>query len=254
MEAEQDPKGGSTTKNHLIVLVRLQALDRERDGNQRLVDQTDGIVEARRAELTRSEEALARAREELKKAKVAAHEAEVDLKSQTEEIQKLELQLNTAKTNQEYQALQTHIGKIKEASSREEEETLVLYERIEQQEEAVGRAEASVNKFAAEFEEFKQVCATDKTTAMSELSETDQRREALMSELPRDMRSDYERVREAREGVAIVPCEDRCCTGCGFTVKPNDVARMMAMNQLVHCDSCQRVLYIPQALQAEPDS
>ena len=253
MEAERDQGRASGPKEQLIILVRLQALDRERDGNDRLVEQTDGIVAARGAELERARAVLEKSAQELKAARIDAHGAEVDLKAQSDEINKLELQLNTAKTNQEYTALQNHIAKIRAAASKEEEETLVLYDRIEGLEARLAEGRDRVKTLEEEYEQFKQTCEADRRSALGELAQTDDRRAALLRELPENLSSTYERIRKVRDGMAVAACENRCCSGCGVRVKPNDLARMAAGTQIITCESCQRVLYLPQALKAQPE-
>lgn len=249
MEAARD-RDTAGPRRHLIVLVRLQSLDRERDANRRRVDQTAPLVAARRQKVDAAKAAQAQAQEELKRARMKAHEAEVDLREQSENIRRLELQLNTAKTNQEYQALQSHIGRIREQTASEEESTLALYEEIETREAAVARAAERLVALEREYQEFVATCESDSATAEAELAGTEDRRQALLDELPADIRATYERVRTAREGVAIVPSEDRCCSGCGVRIRPNDYARLMSASQIITCESCQRVLYLPEALSA----
>ncbi len=253
MEPERDLKTLDGPRRQLVVLVRLQRLDRERDVHERLISQTEPIIRAREKSLHDARELTKASYENLKHAKAKAHDAEVDLKANAERIQKLELQLNTAKTNQEFHALQSHINKLKSEAAAEEDSTLVLYDEIEHKENLVRRAEEKVKTLTAEFETFKKTCENDRDEAQKDLEETAERRQMLLAELPPDMRAEYERVRKARDGVAIVPCEDRTCSGCGFSVTPNDHARMMAASQIVHCDSCQRILYVPEALKAFPD-
>ncbi|MFH0944109.1 MAG: C4-type zinc ribbon domain-containing protein [Planctomycetota bacterium] len=253
MEAEPDPGATSGPKVRLIILIRLQALDRERDSNQRLVHQTEGLVAARGARLEQARKVIGESTTELGRAKIAAHEAEVDLKARSDEVRKLELQLNTARTNQEYTALQTHIGKLRDASSREEEDTLVLYDRIEKLAAQVAAAKQKADELERERDQFRKTCEEDRASALAELESTEDRRNGLLAELPPDLRSTYDRLRTAREGIAVVACESRCCSGCGVRVKPNDLAHMKAVSQIVYCESCQRVLYLPESLQARPE-
>ncbi|MBI4881087.1 MAG: hypothetical protein HY812_15735 [Planctomycetes bacterium] len=254
MEAERDPGSVGGPRRHLTVLVRLQDLDRERDSNQRLLGQTGGIVAARAELLDGARTAVAQVQEALKKARLAADEAELELRAHAEKVSKLELQLNTAKTNQEYQALQAHLAKVKGESSREEESTLALYERIEALEGDLARERERLRRLESEHQEFVLACERDRARAERELASTDERRAALLAELPRDLRASYERVRAARDGVAIVPCEERTCTGCGVSVSANEITRLLALSQIVYCDSCQRILYLADVLQVKSET
>ncbi len=253
MESERDPGAVGGPRRHLTVLVRLQDLDRERDSNERLLGQSGGIVAARAQLVDAARAAVAKAQEALKKARLAADEAELELRAHADKVRKLELQINTAKTNQEYQALQVHLAKVKGESDREEETTLALYERIEALEAELARERQRLGQLENEHREFVLACERDRERARRELASTDERRAALLAELPRDLRASYERVRAARDGVAIVPCEERTCTGCGVSVSANEITRLLALSQIVYCDSCQRILYLPDVLQVKSE-
>ncbi len=252
MQAESESSGGP--RQQLVLLVRLQTLDRERDAQRRLADQTEPLLAARRQKVDQAAAALAKARDDLKHARAKAHDAEVDLKAKSEQVRKLELQLNTAKTNQEFHALQTHIGKIRDEASEEEEKTLSLYDAIERQEGLVKDSEAGLDKLKAELAEFEEVCRKDREEALAEIAATDGRREQLAAELTADLRAEYEKLREARDGEVVTPCEDRSCGGCGVQLTPNDVAKILGCTTIIHCRSCQRILYAPEALKAQAES
>jgi len=252
MEPERESGDATSAAHQLLVLVRLQELDAERDNHQGLIDGTPVIVSKREQALNDARQALKTAESELTRARADAHEAEVDLRQATDEIQKAELQLNTAKTNQEYQALTTHIEKLKTQSSSREEDTLMLYERIEEREAAVIKERKALGALEAEFTEFVATCEKDKQDASADLGSTEERRRALLSKLNGELLDSYERVRVARDGTAVVSAEGKICSGCGINLKPNDMARLMGAREIVTCDSCQRILYLPEILPASP--
>jgi len=245
------PTGAVGPKEQLIVLVRLQKLDLERDRQQHLIDVAEPAVAKRKASLEKATAALEDSRTRLMHARANAHDAEVDLKAKGEQVAKLELQLNTAKTNQEFHALQTHMAKIREEASSEEEKTLVLYDAIEAQETSVKAADAALKTAEAEFAEFQKECDADKEEALKELAGTDARRANLLDEIPEDLAQDYEKLRPARDGQAVCAVEDRSCLGCGVGLTPNDMSKIVACTRIIHCGSCQRILYSPEALKAQ---
>lgn len=252
MQAEPKPMGGP--REQLVVLVRLQNLDRDRDRQKRLVDQTDPLLAARKQKITQAGALLEQARDDLKHGRAKAHDAEVDLKAKSEQVRKLEVQLNTAKTNQEYHALQTHISKIQVEASAEEEKTLALYDALERQEQLVADSKAALARLEAEFAEFEATCQADRQEALAEIAQTDGRREQLRSELDKDLWAEYEKLRAARDGEVIVPCEDKSCGGCGVHITPNDMAKILGCTTIIYCGSCQRILYAPEVLKAQADS
>lgn len=246
MQTERD-RGGEI-RRQLNVLVRLATLDRERDGGQSLIDRVPTLVGARRKEAEALLAAEGRAQEALTAARKAVDVAELDLRSRSEHIAKLELQLNTAKSNAEYQGLQSQIQRLRDESSRQEDETLAVYDRIETLESDLAAARARTKAKQAELADFEAVCQKDADEARSEIEATDERRASMLQDLPADVRATYERLREAREGVAIVPIEAGTCSGCGIALTPNTRARVLGCSAIITCDSCQRILYEPQSL------
>jgi len=65
----------------------------------------------------------------------------------------------------------------------------------------------------------------------------------MVDALPLDLRNQYEKTRPVRDGIAIVPLEGRCCSGCGVNVTPNEIQKLVNVATIVTCKSCQRILY-----------
>ncbi len=245
MEAGHEKIGFRRT---LIALVRLQALDKERDLSRRRVDQTPRVIAARAESVASVKAEHDRTAEEFKRARMDAHSREMELRARSDEVKKLELQLNTAKTNQEYQALTHHIKRLREESAKDEDTTLALYEEIERLQARVHDSEKKLKEAEASFQEFVKTCEQDRDLASGELAGTDAQRKSLTDELQPEIRETYETLRQARDGIAVVSLDGRICTGCGINLTPNNVARVLACREIVTCQSCQRVLYVPTAL------
>lgn len=240
---------GNETKRQLAVLVRLASLDKDRDANQRMIDRIPEMIKAREADYTAAQAAEQKAHDDQVLARKAVDEAELDLNSRGEQVTRLEVQLNTAKSNVEYQGLQSQIEKLREASSKQEDEILAFFDRIEALDKAIEAAAAVTAAKKKEFDEFVAVCKTDEVEARAELEKTNERRESMMTGLDADVQSTYEKVREAREGDPLAVLEGSSCSGCGMSLTPNTRSRVLGAASVVHCDSCQRILYAPQALQ-----
>jgi predicted nucleic acid-binding Zn-ribbon protein len=251
MQSEREPGEAKGARHHLLVLVRLQELDKERDEHEGLIQGVPRLLEQRERRVEEARQAQRVAEENLKRARIAAQEREVDLRAATDDIKKTELQLNTAKTNQEYQALTHHLAKLRTESASKEDETLKLYETIEGLEAVVDRERQRVKQADGEYQEFVAACDRDKKQATSELGSTDERRRALLADLPPELLDTYNRVREARAGIAVVSAAGRLCAGCGMNLKPNDMARLMGGREILSCETCQRILYLPEALPAK---
>lgn len=248
MDGATSPSTPKTPKQLLTVMIRLQDLDRQRDKNTNLirtagemVKQRQRDVEARRADVKRAEEALVNA-------KKTAAAVELELKSKAANIQKLEMQQNTAKTNQEYQALASHIQRVRQEVAKEEDAGLAFYETITTCEKQLAAARKNAEDAETKAREFAIACGKDIEEANREIGATEDKRKALLSELPIETAEQYEKLRGAREGVAIVALDGRSCGGCGVLATPNEVSKLVSASSIVTCKSCQRILYSTAAI------
>lgn len=232
-----------TTKQILQQLIRLQKLDTERDKAAKSIETSAELVKAREkiVEKRRAEQKIAET--QLIDAKKAAAVVELELKSKAANIAKLEGQASTARTNQEYQALLGHVGKLKEEVSREEDAGLANYDRIAECEKTLAAVKNAVAAAEKEWHEFSAVCEKEAADSKNELAATDAKRAAMVEALPLELRNQYEKTRPVRDGIAIVPLEGRCCSGCGVNVTPNEIQKLVNVATIVTCKSCQRILY-----------
>ena len=56
-------------------------------------------------------------------------------------------------------------------------------------------------------------------------------------------RAEFQRIFQARGGVAVAPVENDACTGCRTRIRPA-LAQQLKRGELVFCESCRRILYI----------
>ncbi|MBL8769252.1 MAG: hypothetical protein JNL94_17905 [Planctomycetes bacterium] len=238
----------SSALARLAILVRLQALDRERDGKREFTDGLPRILAARRQAVADLEAKVAKSADAVMHSKSTARQRELDLKSKTAEIQKLELQLNTAKTNQEYQALTQHIQRLREATGREEEDTLGLYDEITKLEAGLAKEKEALAAASKEFDAYQAACERDREATLLEIGQTDGARADLIARLPRDVVETYERLRAGNGGVAVCALDVRTCSGCGMMLTLNDQAKVLGGRELVPCRACSRILYDKTAI------
>jgi predicted nucleic acid-binding Zn-ribbon protein len=246
---EPSAEGASSSAlARLATLVRLQALDRERDGKREFTDGLPRILAARQQAVNALESKVAASTEAVMHAKSTARQRELELKSKTAEIQKLELQLNTAKTNQEYQALTQHIQRLREATGREEEDTLGLYDDITRLEAALVKEKEALAQAQKEFAAYQEACERDREATLLEIGQTDGVRTEYLAKLPRDVVETYERLRAGNGGVAVCALDVRTCSGCGMMLTLNDQAKVLGGRELVPCRACGRILYDKTAI------
>jgi len=202
-------------------------------------------VAAHRASVAQLEADLAAAKDLVTQTRKAADSKQVDIKAQEERIHKWEGQLNSAKSNQEYQTLQEQIAAGRMAASVLEDETLDLLGRVDEYAAEVGRHAQRVEAGKAELAKGEtNVAATGKT-----LRAEVERLEADLAEaerrLPGEFKSDYQRVVSAKGAEGLAPMEDGVCLGCGQSTTLQMQADLRA-SKPVFCKSCGVLLYLPE--------
>ena len=231
-------------------LVRLREMDEKLQHLEQRLQDGPRILGLRKAELDTAHEAVERQKEEIRNCKLASKERENELKKKEEEIKKQEVHLLTTKkmSNEEYQAHQAEIKRLKQEAGELEEAILLSFDRVEEAERGLTALEREMAARREEYEVFGKEVEKDMAAYEEEIAALKKEREALAETVDFEALKVYERVRSARDGVAVVPVEGNNCGGCHMTVTPNDLARLQGLQDIVLCKSCQRILYLPDTI------
>jgi len=212
------------------------------------------------AELRRLPEELNRRRSEIDGRIARLDELDLELRGLRTKIKEIEDQTTidrqrlrkvegqAAKSRQDaalLAAFQHEMRSIKRIISEAEEEGLGLVERADALSQ---ECEALRAEIAGEEETFAELSAN----VERELADARRRRDELSAErksrlttaIDPDVMSRYQRLVQAREGVALAELEGRVCQGCYMSVPPNIFVRLSRGNELVQCPSCDRILYL----------
>jgi hypothetical protein len=223
-------------------LIRLQALESERDTGRKAIDAVPARREAIEARLAEREGAVAAARQRVAENQAARRAIEKDLAVVQGRLSKFKDQLMEVKTNKEYTAMQHEIATATAEVRRFED---ALLERMVEADELTAALKADERELAAaKVETAKQVAALDAEQQSLEraLEEAGTRRNALAAEMSPDLLAQFEQVRVKR-GTAVVEARDGHCTVCHVRLRPQ-VYNQIRLNTEIHkCDSCGRVLY-----------
>ena len=223
-------------------LIRLQALESERDAARRTLDAIPGRREAIEARLSEREAAVVSAKQRVTDNQVARRAIEKDLAVVQGRLSKFKDQLMEVKTNKEYTAMQHEIAAATADVRRFED---ALLERMVEADELTSALKNEERELAvARTEVAGELAALDAEAAVVErsLDAAAGRRDALAREMSADVLALFEQVRIKR-GTAVVEARDGHCTVCHVRLRPQ-VYNQIRLNTEVHkCDSCGRVLY-----------
>jgi predicted nucleic acid-binding Zn-ribbon protein len=158
-------------------------------------------------------------------------------------LDKAQSKLPNVKNNKEYEAVLKELDVLKKNVADGESKISELQETVtacQTRADELGSTEAGLVSKLKQKETEK---ADSDTDANSELSGLKTQRDAAQTDIKRSILSKYERVRNARNNLAIVRVIEETCTGCYIKVPPQLYVDVKKGKALYQCPNCQRFLY-----------
>jgi predicted nucleic acid-binding Zn-ribbon protein len=202
-------------------------------------------IKAREANVARLEQELADAKAQVKAARVAGDQKQLLLKSGETKIKDLRNKLNACSSNREYQALREQIAADEMANSVLSDEILEMLEKIDELTRLIGDAEQKLARGKEELAKTGQAVRDQEGLIAGDVKRLEAELKQAETALPADFRDAYDRVVKSKGSDAMAQIEGESCGGCFQQVTPN-MYNTLAMDRLVFCQSCGRLLYLPE--------
>jgi predicted nucleic acid-binding Zn-ribbon protein len=198
-------------------------------------DERKKVLEAKRV----LEEVTARARQ----LKMESDRREVDVKKCDAEIEKYNVALNQAQSNQEYTIIKEQIKRQEDLRAKAEEDVILKLDDIAateaEKKAAAERVAVEEKVLAKKTSEVQQIC----TGIEKQLAALEARRAELIVVIDKEHLKIYDRVLARTNNSAIARVEAQVCQGCYISVTAQEINLMM-LGQFVQCRSCSRLLYL----------
>jgi uncharacterized protein len=233
-------------------LMALQALDsRVRAAERALASEPDRL-QALDARLDAARQHVVVAKDRAAHNQSARRELEKSAAVHQGRLSKFRDQAMAVKTNQEYQAIQHEIAFAQTEIKSIEDKELELMMEADDLTANLKRTEAA---FAAE----QKTVESERKTLSVEHAEMEARvtalgaeRASVVSGIAPAVLSLFTRVSQRRNGVAMAEARDGICTICHVRLRPQVFNTVLRNEDVVQCDSCQRILYFVPAPAAGP--
>ncbi|HZP25246.1 MAG TPA: C4-type zinc ribbon domain-containing protein [Terriglobales bacterium] len=200
-------------------------------------------VAAIEAKLAGSKAAVDAAQAAIKADEGARRKHESDIKDQQEKISKYRDQSLKVKTNQEYKALLSEIEHADKEIARLEDKILEIMVAADTRKETLKQAEGRLKADTAENDKEKEHARKQTAEDEQELAELSGQRQQLRSGIGEETLRHYDRVLKLR-GSALAPVHDnQMCGVCRVILRPQVYQDVMKGEEILQCDSCQRILY-----------
>lgn len=193
-------------------------------------------LEAHERELNKAKDNLANIQKERKRL-----EGEVELLRSRRS--KYKDQLMEVKTNKEYQAMLKEIEACEEEIAKKEDKILegmlneddarrevkAKEEKLQQEREMVAQKQRELDELRSAIdEEIERLC---------------QKKQALEATIDQQLLSLYKRVASVRRGIALAEARDESCQVCHVRLRPQVYSDIKKNDQIITCESCDRILY-----------
>jgi len=229
-------------ENHLVWLIDLQRIDSELDrlnslrGDlpQQVVRLKDTMEEARKKQTENHDKVVMYQKEK--------GMAELEIKALEGKQQKYQTQLYQVKNNREYDAVTTEIENVKLDTGKKESRFLELMDLEKEAAANIEHLKADLEKYTHLYEEKNRELAAALAKTEKEELVLKNHRQNLVVRMKPAILSAYVRIRNAKDGLAVVAIIRNACGGCYKSLPPQRMLEIRQMNRIICCDVCGRIL------------
>jgi len=224
-------------------LIALQRLDSTaHDAQRRLAEEPErerafeARVETLRLKVTAAKAQLAdnqQSRRDIEK-DVAVHQGR---------LSKFRDQLMSVKTNVEYQAMQKEIEFAQREVKAQEDRVLERMLEADDLTAAAKRAELELGSEQKAVEAERRMLSAEHEALRQSVERVSRDRAELVKALDPKILMLFDLVSKRRNGVAVAEARDGICTICHVRLRPQVFNTVRRNEEIVQCDSCNRILY-----------
>jgi len=218
---------------------QLYALKKEKDDKPKLLDELTQAFEAKKQILKEFEE---RSKALLLKRK----EKEGELKAKEDSIQQLKGKQFSLKTNKEMGAMLTEIKGHEMDKSLLEEAILKIFDEQDILKQELEKKQAELKQEEDKFSREKQIIQNRITEINGQIQDLETKRAVAEKEVDSKIATQYNRILNGKNGLALVAVKDNACQGCHINVTHQVLNEIKMSDRIIFCTMCARMLYIPE--------
>jgi uncharacterized protein len=231
----------------LKYLVGLQEKDNEINDLKKSLEIIPGQIASGQKELEGKRGKMNALQAEIDSLKKQRGQLEQDAKTEADHMAKTKTKLPTVKTNKEYTAILHETDAIKTKITEIEDKELEIMELLDAKEQEIPGLEAEFKGEEDRFRQYKQQKETEQARAQKELEEAEAQRATLAKDIDPKFVAHYDKVRKARDNLAVVSVKGETCQGCHQNMQPQVALEVRTGVKVHQCQSCDRFLcFIPE--------
>jgi len=225
-------------------IYRLQMIDAEIDEKRGSLSSIEADL-ANNGDVLAASEAVRASEETLRELRSRLRSLELDLEGILGKIAANESALYGGEvTNpKELAGMEQELNYLRRRRTAAEDDTLVLMGEVEAQEEKLQAAQKLLSRTEQRWRMAQSELVKDAEELRSRLATLEAEREETARGISEGNLAVYESLRRQKGGQAVALLEDGVCQGCRVALPTSLAQRVRRGSELVHCGSCQRVLY-----------
>jgi len=172
---------------------------------------------------------------------------EVNIKTAEAENARLQIELNSTKHQDDYDAIRKRIMSNRADVSRWEDQELQLFERTDKLVQQTKDLEEQIAAASKDLEAIESGVVEQRQQYEQRIAELEAKRDALRAQINPNVLDAYERIVKKRGSSALVKVKGRACQGCFTTITKQKENELIRASELVFCDSCGRILMLEES-------
>ena len=156
-------------------------------------------------------------------------------------------QLMEVKTNKEYTTMQHEIATAEEGVRTFEDQILTMMMEADELAASLKAADAAVAAAERKATGVRADVEADRGRLEAELAGLTTTRAAIEQQMSPEYVRLFNDGVATRRGVAVSAIRDGHCQACQVTVRPQQIMQARRGDDIVLCESCKRILYVPPA-------
>jgi predicted nucleic acid-binding Zn-ribbon protein len=236
-------------------IIVLQRLDSAAQAAERRLAEEPDLEKTLEARLAAAREHVAAAKERLAESQNVRRTVEKDVALHQGRLSKFREQAMAVKTNQEYHAVQKEIEFAQTEMKAAEDKVLERMLEADDLSAALKRTEAELASEVKKVDADRKAMAAEFAELKSSLDRIGGERAGVIRSLSPQVLDTFARVAQRRNGIAVAEARDGVCTICHVRLRPQVFNTVRRNEQIIQCDSCNRILYfVPTAAAPAADS
>lgn len=194
--------------------------------------------------------------EQIEEARRERRASEAAIEDAQQRLKRYQGQINQVSNQREYGALLAEIDAAKAEIAGAEEQALAAMEQREAAESEIATLREAFSDLDTRYKQELQKWEAEKPAIGERIEGLAGAAEVLRERLPRGLLAQFERINERHGGEGLAPVRevDRGgrgprifhCGACNYRVRPQVVVEIRGGGtNLVLCDACKRILYLP---------